>query len=505
MVTAVLLIPLITSLLCYALKNHKAVAYISLAGAAALVASCLPVVALSVRAHYEVMEGVLYMDALSGYIMAMISFLGFASAAFSIGYLEHEMEVGLTDLLGIRRYYALLHLFIFTMLLVTVADNLALMWIAIEATTIVSAVLIGLGVRKRELAIEAAWKYIILCTVGITFALLGIFITFYASVSASGAGSLSWTGLRAVAGRLNPATMKLAFIFILVGYGTKAGLAPVHNWLPDAHSQAPSPISALLSGILLNTSFYGIIRFVSIVEPSTGDVFTGNLLIIFGLVSMGISSIFILVQDNYKRLLAYSSIEHMGVISLGVGIGGALGVYGALLHILNHALSKPLMFFASGSIQARYGSTRIEKVSGVLSSMPLLGTLTFIGALSLAGSPPFNIFISEFAILKAGVDKGLWPVAGLFLLFAAIVFYGMLSGFGRMLLRDAEKGGSKNGHQPAAAQTQAFRERRRLGFSGLLGNAVMILIAICIVGFGFGIPGFVDNAIRSCVNVLGLK
>ena len=209
------------------------------------------------------------------------------------------------------------------MLLVTLANNLALMWIAIEATTIVSALLIGLGFSKRSLAIEAAWKYIILCTVGITFALLGIFITYYATISVMGGeGVLNWTTLRSIAPKLNPATMKLAFIFILVGYGTKAGLAPVHNWLPDAHSEAPSPISALLSGILLNTAFYGIMRFVSITDPSTGSAFTGNLLILFGLISMGVSSVFILIQVNYKRLLAYSSIEHMGIISLGMGIGG---------------------------------------------------------------------------------------------------------------------------------------------------------------------------------------
>ncbi len=502
---AVLLIPVITSAICYSVKNHRMTGYISLAGVVALLVASLNVIASSISEHVVVMRGVLYMDALSGYIMSMVVFLSLASAAYSIGYLEHELEVGLTDTKGIRRYYALLHLFIFTMLLVTVADNLALMWIAIEATTIVSAILIGLGVRKRELAIEAAWKYIILCTVGITFALLGIFITFYASVSASGIGSLSWTSLRAIAAGLNPSTMKLAFIFVLVGYGTKAGLAPVHNWLPDAHSQAPSPISALLSGILLNTSFYGIMRFVSIVEPSTGDIFTGTLLIIFGLISIGISSIFILVQDNYKRLLAYSSIEHMGIISLGVGIGGPVGIYGALLHILNHALSKPLMFFASGSIQAHYGSTRIEKVSGVLSSMPLLGTLTFIGALSLAGTPPFNIFISEFTVLKAGVDKGLWPVVGLFLLFAVIVFYGMLSGFGRMLLRGTGNPGNKNGESFPMSKTHKLQKPVSYRFSNLLSNSVMIVMAVCIVVLGFAVPGFVDSTIRTCIIVLGIK
>jgi hydrogenase-4 component F len=377
------------------------------------------------------------------------------------------------------------------------------MWIAIEATTIVSALLIGLGFSKRSLAIEAAWKYIILCTVGITFALLGIFITYYATTAVMGGqGALNWTTIRSIAPKLNPSTMKLAFIFILVGYGTKAGLAPVHNWLPDAHSEAPSPISALLSGILLNTAFYGIMRFVTITDPSTGSVFTGNLLILFGLISMGISSVFILVQVNYKRLLAYSSIEHMGIISLGIGIGGPVGVYGALLHILNHALSKPLMFFVSGRIQAHYGSTKIENVDGVLSSMPLMGTLTFIGVLSLAGTPPFNIFISEFTVLQAAVLKGLWVVAGLFLLFAVFVFYGMLSGFGRMLFRGKEtpkvEENEKGSNRDAASGFS-------VSMSSAFNKGIMILLASLIVMFGFTVPGFIDGTIRICIDILGVK
>lgn len=496
----ILLIPIITAVICYMIRNSRAIGYASLTGAIVLTAISMPVIVSSKSSPIDMMNGMFYMDALSGYIMALVIFLGLASAVYSIGYLEHELYVGLTDIAGMRRYYALLHLFIFTMLLVTVSNNLALMWIAIEATTIVSSVLIGLGFTKRQLAIEAAWKYIILCTVGITFALLGTFITYYASTAVMGTGgALNWTVLKGIANKLNPSTMKLAFIFVLVGYGTKAGLAPVHNWLPDAHSQAPSPISALLSGILLNTAFYGIMRFVSIVEPSTGDIFTGNLLIIFGLISIGVSSIFILVQDTYKRLLAYSSIEHMGIISLGVGIGGPAGIYGVLLHILNHALSKPLMFFASGKIQARYGSTRIENVSGVLSSMPLLGTLTFIGALSLTGTPPFNIFISEFTLLKAAVDKGLWVVVGLFLLFAVIVFYGILSGFGRMLF------GSQQSAVPNPQSSFSGQPAADHKLSDLLSNAVMILIALLILIMGFTVPNIIDSTIKTCINVLGVK
>ncbi len=493
---ALIIIPIVTAVICYNIWNPRLAGYVSLAGTIALVAAAFPVITASLAGPVSAWNDAFSMDALSGYIMALVLFLSLASAMYSISYLEHEFEAGLMNPRGVRTYYGLFHLFIFTMLLVTMANNLAIMWMGIEATTIVSALLIGLGFHKRPLAVEAAWKYIILCTVGITFALLGTFIAYYASTSVMGTeGALNWTELRGVAHKLNPETMKLAFLFVLVGYGTKAGLAPMHNWLPDAHSQAPSPISALLSGILLNTAFYGIIRFVSIVEPSTGSGFTGNLLIVFGLISVGISSIFILVQDNFKRLLAYSSIEHMGIISLGFGIGGPVGIYGALLHILNHAISKPLMFFASGKIQARFGSTNIANVRGVLTSMPLLGTLTFIGALSLSGTPPFNIFVSEFTVLKAGVDRGLWPAVILFLLFVVTVFYGVLSGFGKMLF----------GNPDDAVSPDAVHQPQGLTFGGVLSNAVMIAMALSVVVLGFKVPGFIDTTIKTCVQVLGAK
>ncbi len=494
---SILIIPIVTAIICYNISKPRVVGYVSLAGIAATAAVAIPVIVASLTATVTALNNEFSMDALSGYIMALVIILSIASAVYSISYLEHEYEAGLTNVRGVRTYYGLLHLFIFTMLLVTMANNLAIMWIGIEATTIVSALLIGLGFHKRPLAVEAAWKYIILCTVGITFALLGTFIAYYASTAIMGTeGALNWTVLRGVANRMNPETMKLAFIFVLVGYGTKAGLAPVHNWLPDAHSQAPSPISALLSGILLNTAFYGIMRFVLIVEPSTGSAFTGNLLIFFGLLSVGISAIFILVQDNFKRLLAYSSIEHMGIISLGIGIGGPVGIYGALLHILNHALSKPLMFYASGKIQSRFGTTNIANVNGVLSSMPLLGSLTFIGALSLSGTPPFNIFVSEFTVLKAGVDRGLWPVVALFLIFVVTVFYGVLSAFGKMLY-------GKPAETIVAPAGQHGKHELQTG--SILANAVMIAMAVAVLVLGFRVPSFIDSAIKTCLQVFGAK
>ncbi|MCE5313321.1 MAG: hydrogenase 4 subunit F [Nitrospiraceae bacterium] len=494
LIILVLMIPLATACLCYVSRGHSSAAGLSIAGSVALAGFSIKPVITAFSTTASLFNGMLYMDALSGYMMSIIVFLGLASSVYSAGYLEHELASGLTSIKGVRKYYALLHLFIFTMLLVTVSNNLALMWIAIEATTLVSALLIGLGVYKRELAIEAAWKYIILCSVGITFALLGIFITYYASFGLNaGQGMLNWTDLRAVAAKLNPATMELAFVFIMIGYGTKAGLAPLHNWLPDAHSQAPSPISALLSGILLNTAFYGILRFVAVVEPSTGHAFTGGLLIFFGLASMGIASVFMLVQKNYKRLLAYSSIEHMGIISIGAGIGGPAALYGALLHILNHGLAKPLMFFTSGRIQARFGTAKIESVCGVLKSMPLLGSIAFIGVFALAGSPPFNVFLSEFAILKAAADSGSWTVVVMFLLFASIVFYGMASGFGRMLF----------GCKDAAGCTNFSSGQQDLWDKA--ANAVMITLAALVLIFGLWVPDCINQAISACAAVIGAK
>ena len=464
----VLLIPLITAFACYAIKSTRWMGYTSLAGALSLTAFSIPTAVSSISSPMEWMGGIFYMDALSAYMMALVVFLSLASAVYSIGYLEHEQKVGLIDRKGVGRYFALLNLFVFTMVLVTVANNLALMWIAIEATTIVSALLIGLGFTKRELAIEAAWKYIILCTVGITFALLGIFITYYASTAVIGTeGALNWTVLKGIASKLNPATMKLAFIFVLVGYGAKAGLAPVHNWLPDAHSQAPSPISALLSGILLNTAFYGIMRFVSIVQPSAGEMFTGSLLMIFGLISVGLSSIFILVQDNFKRLLAYSSIEHMGIVALGFGFGG-LGSFAALLHMIYHSLAKSLLFFSAGNVLLKYGSTKIENIKGVLSAMPVTGTILLLGFLAITGVPPFGIFITEIYIMTAGI--GSHPVAvGIALLLLALIFIGFLKYIAAMLFSNASS--------PVPQ-----------GEANYLTIAPPVLLLVVLAGIGFFLP-----------------
>lgn len=381
-------------------------------------------------------------DALSAVLILIISILGFLTSLYSLGYMGREIEESLVDLRKLRRYYFLLHLFIFTMLLVCVTDNLGILWIAIEATTLASAFLVAF--YGHEHALEAAWKYIILCTVGIAFALFGTIFVYLASVNLLDTAeqtkyALNWSYLVGVASKLDPRFMKLAFLFILVGYGTKAGLAPMHTWLPDAHSQAPTPISALLSGVLLNCALYGLIRFHILVTRSVGPDFSGHLLLLFGIFSLAIATPFILVQNNYKRLLAYSSMEHIGIITIGLGFANALGIYGALLHLFNHAITKALMFLTVGNVRLKYKTTKIDKLrGGVLHVMPLTGTLLLIGMLGLAGVPPFSIFLSEFTILSAGFagtgtyGRRSFLASLLFLSFITCIFAGLVYHIARM-------------------------------------------------------------------------
>ena len=481
MLGVLLLIPVLTALLCYSFRNRKAIEYINLLGAVLLTGASIPLIIDSLTSPLFFLGGILYMDALSSYIMAIVVLISLVTAIYSMDYIGQEFEEGIVRLEGLRYYYSLMHLFIFTMLLTTVSNNLAVFWIAIEGTTLVSALLVGF--YKDRQAIEAAWKYIILCTVGITFALLGIFITYYASVTITGGnGTLNWTELRDMADKLNPSTMKLAFIFILVGYGAKAGLAPVHNWLPDAHSQAPTPISALLSGILLKCSFIGIIRFIIIVNRSTGDSYTSQLMLFFGLLSMGIATGFILLQTNYKRLLAYHSIEHIGIIATGVGIGGYWGVYGSLLHILNHAVVKTLLFFTTGKVRLRYHSTKIENVKGAMTRMPVAGTIMLLAALAIAGTPPFNIFLSEFIILKAAADSDKWITLALFIVFSAIIFGGVLHHFGSMAFGKSKSDDGANESKPV--------------------SVVLVIMAAAMLLSGLYIPAFLGELLHNSVMII---
>jgi hydrogenase-4 component F len=443
MIEYLLLAPLLTSILCFFTRTRKQVETISILGS--IITLLLGLALVFDVYRYDVVvtwQNALFADAFGAFIVLIVSIVGFVASLYSLGYMGRELEHDIIDVKKLRFYYSLFHVFMSTMLLVGVTNNLGL-WIAIEMTTLVSALLMILYSRKSS--VEAAWKYIIICTVGITFALFGTILTYFAAVNILGetGDALNWTSLIAVADQFDPAIMKLAFIFILIGYGTKAGLAPMHTWLPDAHSEAPTPVSALLSGVLLNCAMYGIIRFYTIATKSTGEAFTSNLLIIFGLLSLGIAVPFILLQEDYKRLLAYSSVEHMGIIALGIGFGGTFGIFGAILHMFNHAMTKSLMFFGAGNLLLKYDTKVIFNVSGVVKTMPVTGAMFVIGTLAITGSPPFSIFISEFMILASGFSQEHILASVLFLLFIIIIFAGFFNNVGRMAFGTPKQGVEK--------------------------------------------------------------
>jgi hydrogenase-4 component F len=374
-------------------------------------------------------DGLLRADALSAFMIMVITMLAAIAAVYALGYIRAELKS--LPLPRVQLFFALFHLFIFTMLLAVITDNLGVMWVAIEGTTLATVFLVNF--HNTPTSLEAAYKYLILSSIGIALAFIGTVLMYYAATAQAGEVAVHWSSLHAAAASLDPQVVRLAFAFILIGYGTKAGLAPMHTWLPDAHSEAPAPISALMSGVLLNVGLYALLRFKAIVDLTVGGDFAATWLMGFGLLSLVVAAIFLLTQRNYKRMLAYSSVEHMGLICLGLGFGGYWGVLGALLHVINHALSKSLLFMLSGNILLKYHTTDIGQVRGLLRSAPLTGGAFLVGTLALIGLPPFGPFLSEFIIFRAGLagDTAWAAVAGVGLL--VVVFAGMLGSLNGML------------------------------------------------------------------------
>jgi hydrogenase-4 component F len=375
---------------------------------------------------YPFLNSFFYLDALSVIVLDTISIVSFMVSIFAIGYLNQELRHQVINVRRIQLFYSLMYAFIFTMVLVVSTQNLGLMWIAIEATTLASAFLVGFYNNKES--IEAAWKYVIICSVGIALALLGIVFLYISAMNIfeGSKSSLNWLFLLQNAKSLHGSILKIAFIFILVGFGTKAGLVPMHTWLPDAHSQAPSPISALLSGVLLNSALYGMIRVLAIINKNLGsNIYTGRLLVTAGLISIATAAVFILTQKDYKRMLAYSSIEHMGIITFGLGIFTPVSLFAALFHMVNHAFTKSLLFLASGNVFLKYKTREISKVTGLLKTLPITGMAFLLGLFAIAGMPPFSVFSSELNMIIAAFSANQLLQAALFILFIAAVFAGI--------------------------------------------------------------------------------
>ena len=476
----ILAVPLLLALVTFLASKPKVSGALTAAGYGAELLLSVHLVTKILSAG-RISGGVFFADALSGFFVLTVSLVTFASALFSMPFIKRDVEEKKFPEPQSKFYYLLFNLFTFSMYLVTLVNNLGFVWIAVEMTTLASAFLVGFYNNKHS--VEAAWKYIIICSVGITLALLGTIFFYYTVSRQGGISSLNWTDFISAASKLDGNIVKIAFLFILVGYGTKAGLAPMHTWLPDAHSQAVAPISALLSGVLLKTSVYAIMRFAIVTNKAVGPAFTSNLFVFFGLISIGVAAVFIIVQKDLKRLLAYSSIEHIGIIVLGLGFGGPVGCYGALFHAFNHAATKALMFFGAGEIVEKYQTHNMRKIKGAVKALPFAGALTAVTAFALGGTPPFSVFFSEMAVLYAGFVKGNYfaSVACLFAL--AVVFAGLIYHIAGISF------GKKPENMPVSKEPASSK----FAF-------VFLFIFVCFSGFV--LPGLFNSLLKAAAGIL---
>ncbi|MFH1076394.1 MAG: proton-conducting transporter membrane subunit [Pseudomonadota bacterium] len=434
-------------------------------------------------------NGWLGMDAISLWFLSITSMLFLATSVYALGFLAREQRGKRLDFeedflfanASETAFTGCLLLFLSTMTLVTVSRHVGLLWVAVEATTLASAPLIMFHRHYRSL--EATWKYLLICSVGIALALLGNFFL-AAGLPSSEHIPMTLDSIVAAAGGINHVWLKMALVLSIIGYGTKMGLAPLHTWLPDAHSESPSLVSALLSGALLNCAFIAIFRMHTIcVAANLGD-FSRQLLLLFGLVSMGFAAIFIIAQSDFKRMLAYSSVEHMGILAAGIGFGG-IGGNGAILHSMNHSLSKGMLFLLAGNILTAYKTKNIESVSGVIRRLPVSGVLWIAGFLAITGSPPFGTFISELTILRAAFQQGHTLAGVVYLIALVMIFAAMASLFLRMAY----------GQSSVKMDVPQYKEP-------LTAIAPPLILCIGVLALGVWIPDRVTSVIQEAVALL---
>ncbi len=440
-----LLIPLVASVLTAFARRRHYMEIIHLVSAIGGFTSAI-LLAADVLEHGQVQywNGILFADHLSALVVLLTAFVYLACAPYAIGYFREDErnqvfgpdEDGTNHLAKLRKYYSLTSLFAFSMFLVGVASNLGVMWVALEGTTLASVFLVTFYGRRTSL--EAAWKYAMIGGVGLSMALFGTILTYYAAYQATGTESLSglnWPMLAGSAARFDHTVMRLAFILVLLGYGTKAGLAPMHTWKPDAYSEAPAPVAALMAAAVLNCALYGLVRFHVLTVMCLGPAFPSQLLMLFGFLSIAIAVPFILVQRSYRRLLAYSSIDHAGIMVLGLGFGGVLGPMGMLLHMTFHSVTKPLLFFCAGNAQQQTGHDSLKKTSsGLLRTLPVSGPIFLLATLAVTGTPPFSLFQSEFMVLRAGFAAQQVGLSTLFVLLLVAIFAGFFYHIAQLVL-----------------------------------------------------------------------
>ncbi len=380
-------------------------------------------------------NGAFYVDSFNVFLVALTALVAFTTSLFSRPYMLNEQERGHLTARRLRLYHCMYQVFVFTMLLVLLTNNLGIMWVALEAATLATVLLVSL--YRTPASIEAAWKYFILCSVGIAQALFGTILLYLAAEKILGPGgnALLWTHLNQVKGDLEPTVMSLAFVFLIVGYGTKAGLVPLHNWLPDAHAEGPTPISAVLSGLLLNIGLYAIVRCKVLVDGALGTPFAGELMMGFGLLSVVVAAFFLSRQKDVKRMFAYSSIEHMGLTTFAFGMGGPVATFAALLHMTVHSLTKSAIFFTVGHATQKTGTQMMDQIRGLIVTNPTIGWGLMLGTLAILGMPPFGVFSSEFMIVTTAMREQPWA-APILLVSLAVAFAAMFTRVQAMVFGD---------------------------------------------------------------------
>jgi hydrogenase-4 component F len=442
LLTSILCVPLVVGLLCLFARPCGLLEFLNIAGFAT-------VLVLGVKLFHAVLakNGVavtewgefLRADALSAWMVLLISVVSLATSLYAVRYFRRDLAESALTPQRAREFAVLTPIFATGMLLVVLANNLGVMWAAVEVTALSSVLLVALYNRKTSL--EAAWKYVMLGSLGLVLALFGTIFAYAAAIRPGGGEampSFNWSHLLALAPRLNPQLITLAFLFVLVGYGTKAGLAPMHTWLPDAHSEAPSPTSAMLSGVSLKIAVYALLRFHILTTACLGTAFSRHLLLAFGLFSMVLAGPFILTQKNLKRMLAYSSLEHVGLICVAMGLNSPLTVFGALLHMGYHALTKPVLFFAAGNIHQHYHTLDFRRIGGgVARTLPVTALVLGVAAVAVSGLPPFGLFVSELIIVAGGFTSQQAWVSTVLLAALIVVFCGVLMKLAGLLLGPA--------------------------------------------------------------------
>lgn len=423
LIAAVICLPLVSAVAAAFTPGARTLgALAALAGFATLGCAVAIAIQLGGGNHFSAAGGFVYLDSLSGFFMLTIAIVIALASMGSAAYMRADEAEQTVTPLQVRLYFVFFGLFASMMLASFATGSLGLLWVLIEASTLASCVLVGL--EADSLSLEAAWKYIIISSFGVTIALLGTVFLYYAAGRVGGSASehLTWPFLQAHAHGLSTQALRLSFLLIVVGYGTKVGLAPMHSWLPDAHAQAPSPASAMLSGALLNTGMYAIIRFRTLTDIAVGKSYASHILLVFGFISVVVGTLFIVLRGNFKRMFAYSSVEHMGIITIALGFGGAIGLYGALLQTLTHAVGKTVLFLTSGDVVLRYRTKLVSEVHGLVGALPLSGVALVLGSVAVAGSPPFGVFLSELMIVRAGFAAAAPALAIALLVLLAIVF-----------------------------------------------------------------------------------